>query len=857
MAGQSTPKTVQEADDRQQFASSNEHAASVAGQQATEPEQKAEGKHHPAHMTSEEQMADQTVAQPVRPEENGQQSVSHMAFKPFEPGTNRKFGLDDTFVQITASVDPRGRCFDEQALHDTAEDFDKRELRHIVAMVSEYMTKDCQHHVKFNRRQRLILVQGNDQLRQKLLGLPKKPMHVAIIAWQGLSFPRPFYELEFEELTNSKIPTQPRHTPEVNPKKFWLSDHHESGLRWRCSAFAIFESERSECISGWVDRVKKLFAPNEQQHLVTGHVGVNFEADELTLKQLVQKTPQGPPTSPEEFHEKQKATAAMHALLELHYHGKSSLAVHGNKFFDAGVSDLKAVNGLLRCAGITRVLRPGMLCDVEMSEEPTFKLFFPSAPTTVADFLTQNYTSLLGNEQRELYNAESCGKVLRNIRVYVPYAADSKATEIRSINSISRSTCNTLPAAERGHGWPSKQEARNDRLPLLNIGSERRLRLLPAELCYFLPMQTFNPKKRPLTSDTKAALAKLDSEASATEADNGLEDTDKILQLLSDRKEQIFRPPGTSADTTNRPAAMDEPEAEPSAKVQERTDEGSEDAAKSLSGSQRDGPVLSKPPYYLFVVPTADGTDDGTWQQLCSSVMKHGGKVPGSRTDSKLTSPTDSSSGQVSSRNKSEIESRTLRLRYRSDCIGAAEVCWPKLLCAFVKQHAHQYDRIVVILCMPQNKCTKAIHKILKRACDLSAGVQSLSINSGMLQKLVNDYPRRGAHIVARNLHKRQFAVATAHLWSPASQSRTLPLRCMWSSAMLTWIWHLPIALRVDHYPCTSLPSRQGASPRTWHTRPLFDSSARTSGRAARHWRVCQDPLASSRVACSMMVSAT
>ena len=164
------------------------------------------------------------------------------------------------------------------------------------------------------------------------------------------------------------------------------------------------------------------------------------------------------------------------------------------------------------------------------------------------------------------------------------------------------------------------------------------------------------------------------------------------------------------------------------------------------------------------------------WQQLCSSVIKHGDRVTSSKTESQPPSPADSGYSSVSSRNKSENESRKLRLRYWPDCIGAAEARWPKQMCAFVKLHAHQYDRIVVVRCMPQNKCTKAIHMILKRACDLSARVPSLSINSRRLQQLVRDYPRKGVHIAAKSLTGAKTRLPLLRIWSPASQCRTLPL---------------------------------------------------------------------------------
>lgn len=600
MADHSTPKPLAQADNRQQFASSNDCEDSMAGQSANDRVQQADGKHHPAHLTPEESSADHIAAQPARPEDASQQSLQRMSFKPFQSEMRGKFELDDPFVRVTASINSDGQCFKVQDQNYTAEDFEKREFRHVLAMVSDYVTNDCQHHVKVSRSQRLVRLRGNDEHGPKLFRLDERHIHVAIITWQGLSFPEPLYGVEFEELADPDDPTQPTYTPDRNPKKFWLSDRHESGLSWRWSVFAIFEGERGnpERTSAWLKQVRGLFEPKEQQYLVTGHVKVKFRADELTLKRLMQETQQGAPTSIEEFHKKQEASAAMHALLKLNYNGRSSLAVHGNKFFDADDDNSKTVKGVLRCAGTTRVLRTGTSYEVEVSEKPTFKYFFPS--TTVADFLTKGYPSLFRHEDMGIDTPEICEDVLRNIRVYVPCAADSKDTEIRRIRSISSRTCNTLPPTDRGLGWPSKKKALNDRLPLINVGSERRPRLLPVEFCNFLPMQTFNRKKRPLPPGFGAALAELESEVSTTAAEASADNSDKISQVLSDREEQITRPSGASVETTRQPATMDEPVAEPPAKAQEHAAEG--DTDEPSSKSQQDEPG-SKAPHYLFVVP--------------------------------------------------------------------------------------------------------------------------------------------------------------------------------------------------------------------------------------------------------------
>jgi len=170
----------------------------------------------------------------------------------------------------------------------------------------------------------------------------------------------------------------------------------------------------------------------------------------------------------------------------------------------------------------------------------------------------------------------------------------------------------------------------------------------------------------------------------------------------------------------------------------------------------------------MFVMPASDNTDEKVWQQLCSSVFQRGDRIPGAKSCSQPPTPR-SSNFQLSPRNKVEIETRTLRLPYRPDRINAAEEHWPRQLSSFVKQFNYQYTRPVIVLCMPQNKSTKAIHKILKRACDLSAGVPSLSVNSRRLQRSIRKHPRRAAHIAAKNLDERQSAIATAPTLEPGA----------------------------------------------------------------------------------------
>lgn len=716
-------------------------------------------------------MTDQRTLTPLESTSADHQSTNTTGYELF--ADSEKLKLEDEFVKVTARV-VDGESI--RTLNDGDPAVDKRELRHIMETCCAHATASVQHGVKMNKRKYLIRKRGNSD--QDLKRMRQSRYRVAVIIWKGLGFAAPLTSWDFQKLCEGDHKITPTLVPDWDPRKFWLPEDHKSGHRWRWSLIALFDANTEQNdVDDWLIAVERLFKdeyPEYEQDaadlhdvLYTGHIGIEITTEDFVVADLVDRTRSDTAAPARDYFEAKEDQDMMHALLKLYYNGRESLAVHGNKFFDADVAESVEVGGVLCCAGKTRVLAQLQSGQAAVTDLSCTRPFLP-AYDTVADFLRKRYPLHFADTTRP-WPAAACTEALRNMRVYVPEKGNPKRHKNRRILSVPGTACSTITSEDQHRQWPSHASTLNQTLPLIDVGSDYRPRLVPAEVCVILPMQSF---KGALTPDMEQALKRTRPEVSLSSKGDVQTRTTRDIRAPIRPKQA----PLVSAKTLTATSGGEKQRASGLAQAQPSSEVGVTPTKTAAPPTdEKNSPLSTRigvyddidandAPYFLFVVPIANGTDDGIWQQFSYSLLQ-GAKAPGSRSSSKATSPKNIltfSESQQGPQTKSEIADRKLCLRYDADALKLAEEYWPNRLATFVDLHRGRPGGIVVVICMPSYTVSAALYKIIKRTCDLRLGVQSVSMTQELLQKKLDQSSRRGAQQTAYGIARRQIAASTA-----------------------------------------------------------------------------------------------